>query len=116
MSRFAKQLVATDTLERRLVPSMTVESTINFDLPYENRYVLKVCLGGFAWISKRDIEGTKGRIVNDALAAMRKKVVQEVFGEFREPINEIREMLYCRDLEGAMAGLERLEREMFESL
>ncbi len=52
-------------------------------------------------------------VLEHALRNIREKVVQEVFGEFREPIHNIVAQLYRREYDKARESLYNLERQMF---
>jgi hypothetical protein len=47
------------------------------------------------------------------LDKVRRDVIEEVFGEFRLPLRELRHNLYDRDCDKAMETLESLEKQMF---
>jgi hypothetical protein len=51
--------------------------------------------------------------LNIILKHIKRSVVQEIFGEFREPINKIRVDLYHKKYDEAMKGLNDLEESMF---
>ena len=48
-----------------------------------------------------------------AMKHARELIIEEVFGEFRQPINEIRDALYNRDWKEADELLHKLHRQMF---
>lgn len=57
-------------------------------------------------------EGNETRISN-AVEDVRKAVIEEIFGEFRAPINELRVSLYQNDLKTVRNLLAKLELKMF---
>ena len=56
---------------------------------------------------------SNGEDINERIAAMRRAVVEEVFGEFRAPLYEVTGALYDCDFRKARALLSLLERKMY---
>lgn len=51
--------------------------------------------------------------ISNAVEAVRRAVIEEIFGEFRAPISELRVALYQADLSKARDLLAKLELKMF---
>lgn len=62
----------------------------------------------------RVMESDDTAALEQAIAAARRMILEEIFGEFRKPIMDIRADLFMRDTEAATAKLNALYRSMFE--
>ena len=52
-------------------------------------------------------------VLAETLKQVKRSVIEEVFGEFRKPLNELRHYLYNRDVPAALETLSNLERQIF---
>lgn len=118
MSKFAQQLTAKDTGNRKLISSMMSGSSVK-ENPNEiltaKVYEIGVKFGINLAIPSDDLarKTNENEIFNESVAAARKAIVEEVFGEFRGPISELRVAIYERDFARAKYILSNLEHQMF---
>ena len=121
MSRLAKHLVPIDTGRRFAdVPTMSTLSVQEgvCEVPHliAREYRLEVRLGASALvgddIAKRADPGLD--IFGDAIRVTRRKIIEEVFGEFRPLIYKINEALHQRDWAEANRLTGQLYQQMFE--
>lgn len=109
MSKLAKLLLAKKG-DRVAIPvstsSIRVEQEIA-PIPIAEAYVFKIgaTFEVRAQCFRKDLA--------DTTAAARRHIIEDVFGEFRAPIQGIYEKLFDRDIEGAMTALAALEAQMF---
>ena len=59
-------------------------------------------------------DSDKGAALTAAVASAHWLMIQDMLGEFRTPLMEIRDALHRRDIEKAHKALDRLERQMFD--
>ena len=121
MSLLAKNIVAFTTGRRFAdvtpMSTLTVQDVVS-EVPdnaaYE--YHLDVRLGASVFVNKSVAErsDSKSTLFSDAIRATRRKIVEEVFGEFRPFIYQINEAIHNRDWEGANNLTEKLYKQMFE--
>jgi hypothetical protein len=114
MSKLAQQINATIT--NTITPLVVYNSSISMDLtytptPYATKVRFMVHFGKEYFISDELLQD--GSAIQNYLNNIRKEVIEEVFGEFKKPIMEIRDLLYCRRYDTAVDKLEALERQMF---
>lgn len=118
MSKFAQQLTAKDTGKRRTITSMTSGSSIR-ENPNEiltaKVYEIGVKFGVNLTIPSDDLAAKTNddNIFKESVYAARKAIVEEVFGEFRGPLTELRVALYEQDFYKARHILSNLEHQMF---
>lgn len=113
MSKFAQMLQASTTGRRAAeIPSMTVTEDVREISPhYALEYRIGVQLESRVFIS--DEVRREGAYANLMIQRVKEKLVQEVFGEFREPIHEIRHAIYERDWLKVDQLLSKLHDQMF---
>lgn len=114
MSKLAEMIQAVQTSERRRVMSPLVAirtSSVeprNCSFPEHYVYTLTATFGCNATLEYNDPCAVQ------VLAQVRRQVVDEVFGEFRENFTEIERALFNYDNEAARKALNSFRQRMFE--
>ena len=113
MSRLSKEILTHKTNERAPLPSrITVRESwedIRSMPSVGTLYAVSAEVGVRVVVSD-----TRGPSLVEATAAAKRRIVEEVFGEFRPLIRNIEECLYQCDFAKARDALHILEKEMFE--
>ena len=121
MSKLAKAITA--ELKRDYQsPSMNfldVDGSIKeIATPTYSRDVLvqiRASFGAELWVNERSvIQSTAANPITMAVEDVKRAVIEEIFGEFRKPLSELRIALYNRDSERARQVLRELEHQMFQ--
>ena len=116
MSRLSKAISETYTGEVRAarnnlkyveVNSSITDAKVTFDRHYVFDIVAKFGAHG---IISDSVDGSHSEVVKN----VRRTVVEEVFGEFRPLINDLRIAMYRQDDYQARAILDKLEYQMFQ--
>lgn len=117
MSKLAKHLAARDTGRRHLdqppIPSLNVIEEINDAvITCAREYRIEARLGSTAVVP--DARYKAGESVwDDAIRTARRKIIEEVFGEFRPLIYKAHEAIHRRDWQEASLVLGKLHDQMF---
>ena len=117
MSKLAKAIEAHQSGDKRAVPpkytSISHDSAKmpSADMFVQTKYRLEVNLGATAWIDD-NIKGSIDR-VQWALEDVRKGIVEEVFGEFRGILNDMRVANHQSDSDRMRTLISELEYKMF---
>jgi hypothetical protein len=117
MSRLAKNLVASETGRQFSdVPpmsTMTVQDAVS-DVADNTakEYRLEVRLGASTLVSNQPAH--ESNVFTDAIRATRRKIIEDVFGEFRPLIYQINEAIHNRDWNEANRLTGKLYQQMFE--
>jgi hypothetical protein len=64
-------------------------------------------------ISQTEVDASNGRVLNDAVDAATRSIIEDVFGEFRTHLRAIEIALYQQDYEAARQALQACETQMF---
>jgi hypothetical protein len=122
MSRLAKNLVASETGRRFIdvtpLSTITVKDSfitdVSGDAAYE--YRLEARFGASTLVNKASAEQSSAdaNVFTDAIRAARRKIVEDVFGEFRPLIYQINEAIHARDWTEANNLTRKLYQQMFE--
>lgn len=120
MSRLAKNLKPHDT-GRRVVdgwmPSLTAwEQTSNTDGPaILKEYVVETRLRASCMVDESAaLRAREASVWEDAVRSTRRKIVEEVFGEFRPMLYQLNEAAHQRDWAAVNRGLNQMYDTMFE--
>lgn len=114
MSKLSEMIQAVNTRQRVPVmsPLVAIEASVEANAPatYDQCYVynLKATFGCTAVLKFEDPRQS------DILRGVRKQVVDEIFGEFREHLHAAERALYNYDTEAALKALQALRNQMFE--
>lgn len=120
MSRLAQAITERDTGERKALQTKlkTVEITETFtpanyaiDYSIGRMYQVEARLGAKIYIDESKIKHRSD--ISVAVNDVRKQVIEEVFGEFRPLLIEMRVALYDADTTRARQILSQLEYQMF---
>jgi hypothetical protein len=117
MSNLVKNLVVSDT-GRRVTDTQPM-STLSFSDSFSNvpstiahEYRIEIRLGASTLVSNQN--APESNVFTDAIRATRRKIVEEVFGEFRPLIYKINEAIHNRDWNEANQLTSKLYQQMFE--
>jgi len=116
MSRLAKNIIASETGQRFTdvtpMPTLTVKDDVvgaPGGIAYE--YRLDVRLGTSVFVNKSSAGSSA---FSSPLRAARRKIIEDVFGEFRPLIYQINEAIHNRNWVEANRLTEKLYQQMFE--
>lgn len=119
MSRISKEIKAAGTNQRAvrydgypdfLNVTKEVQALNLYD--FSNRgFIYKI---GLELRSQIVIDYQDSNRVGEAVNITRRRMIEYIFGEFREPIYKLRELIFKRDYDGAAKELDKIEKEMFE--
>lgn len=112
MSRLASQLEAVRGEDRRIWPArfgVTVRQQFE-TLQWQHATAYEVR----ALFSARVFVRDPGGITPEQIADAKRNLLEEVFGEFRRPMMEIRAALQELDIDAAQSLLDALQASMFE--
>jgi hypothetical protein len=118
MSRFAKNLVASETGRQfsdvQPMSTLTVKDAVVTEVPgsFAYEYRLEAHFGASTLVSNQPAH--ESNVFTDAIRATRRKIVEEVFGEFRPLIYQINEAIHNRDWNEASRLTGKLYHQMFE--
>ena len=119
MSKLALAITTRDTGKLRALKSelSTVDLTESFTPLMLNgvvcqEYAIEARLGAKVYLTELE-QVQSSTALQGAVTATRKQVIEEVFGEFRPLIAQLRVALYDTDTHRARDILFRLERQMF---
>lgn len=117
MSKFTRMIYATGEKRTSFKPEL---STVNMtdtwdscchDMGTISTYSIRVAFqSNFSVTSLEAVKGDIAVGVNES----RRRIVEDVFGEFRQHIRSIEQALWDRDYHAARAALRDLEYSMFE--
>jgi hypothetical protein len=122
MSRLAKNIIVSKTGRRFTdeppMSTLTTQAAV-LDAPYNNiahEYHLEVRLGASTLVNDAIAEQSSpdSNIFTDAIRATRRKIVEEVFSEFRQLIYQINDAIHNRDWSEASRLTGKLYQQMFE--
>lgn len=92
---------------------ITTETPTTFkSIPYLQLVSFEAKFGNKYYIDEK-LAHSNCSALQEVLTQIRKSVVEEVFGEFRGPLRELRHALYNRDFTSATEALDKLEDQMF---
>ena len=118
MSKLSKLITATITGQKAVVNKpynvnmlYSTHPGEYWGQPYSVKVRFMAMLGTEHYIPQEITEDLEA--ISHILDEIRKDVVDEVFGEFRRPLREIRYALYEHKYEDAIKKLSALEEEMF---
>jgi hypothetical protein len=117
MSRLAKNLSASETGRCFTdVPPMSTlfiqDSISEVQGNIAHEYRIEVRLGALTLVNKQT--NHESNVFTDAIRATRRKIVEEVFGEFRPLIYQINEAIHNRNWSEANQLTSKLYHQMFE--
>jgi hypothetical protein len=111
VSKFTESLVMSPTGRHRpLIASMSVDRAQN-TTDWGVEYRLTVNFQAITVLSTRELEG---RRIAQAKEEMTHLMVEELFGEFRIPLMELREKIYRGDTREAIEAVHEILKLMFE--
>lgn len=94
--------------------SVTLEDQPNlYTIPYLQQVSFEAVFGAKYYVDEK-LAQSSGATIQETLQQVKKAVVEEVFGEFRKPLIELRHAIYERDLDAAVKVLNKLEDQMFD--
>ena len=116
MSKLAKAVEAYQSGDKRAAPNYTSFShdsakMPNSDMFVQTKYRLEAKFGATVWIDD-NVKGSMDR-VQWALEDVRKSIVEEVFGEFRGILNDMRVANHQSDSDRMRTLISELEYKMF---
>lgn len=118
MSKLAKGLRFRDTGRRIVVPGMpSVEAEQEItSLPMEQASIfrLELRIGTQAAISDLLSQSARTEFFHNVKRNLTRNIIEELFGEFREPINRVFDAIYKMDYREASDRLEALYKQMYE--
>lgn len=115
MSKLAKALQETVTGNVRAsrAPSLnyTDISLRVSNVPHHlgKEYLLQATFQAVGWLDDSDVSGRVGMVYS-----LKRSILEEIFGEFRPYIIELRTALYDEDLNRVQTLLAKLENQMFQ--
>lgn len=119
MSRIADAILAEQGVERRIVTgrypalaTVSIEGRLDdlSTMEYEVKYSLRTTIGMDMWIRETIAGG-----LAQAMDVTRRHVIEEIFGEFRLPMQDVERALWDRDFEGAALAMIALRESMFNT-
>jgi hypothetical protein len=118
MSNFSKNILATFVKHTHSVEPFSGDfniETINPNTDKSNRYLLYK-LGVKLEVQYQVSEYTDKKSISqvDMVADLKRNLIENMFGEFRPHILDLRSALYDRDIEKAVTIAHRLEKQMYE--
>jgi hypothetical protein len=119
MSKLSKMLLAEYTHDRKAVTDLNMDYT-KVDYVYERTtpvihdYSVKISAGINAFGYVRGSEKSENLQHHYVIKNMKKSIIEEMFGEFRPIIMDIRRSLFERDCYKAEMLLDKLQEQMFE--
>jgi hypothetical protein len=121
MSNLAKNLSVSETgrcfTDVPPLSTMTVEDSIsNVSSSTAYEYRIEARFGTSTMVNKTFAEqsSTHANVFTDAIRSARRKIVEDVFGEFRPLIYQINEAIHTRDWVEASNLTRKLYQQMFE--
>lgn len=120
MSRLAKNLKPHDACRRVVdgwMPSLSVlEKTSNTDGPVIlKEYVVETLLRASCMVDESAaLRAREASVWEDAVRSTRRKIIEEVFGEFRPMLYQLNEAAHQRDWAAVNHGLKQMYDTMFE--
>lgn len=117
MSRLSEHISVTITNRRMPKPSsfISLEYTPSAVPEITNLYKIdfKASFGTSYYIDENlAVKGSP--VIEETLRNVKKAVIEEIFGEFRQPINELRHAIYEMDNDRAIELLKNIEKQMYE--
>lgn len=113
MSKLSNAILAYKTNETRWAPLPVpryLEVNERYDTSGITREVLyRICatFGSQVWVRE-------GELISPAVRIARENVIEAVFGEFREGLLELTQMIYESDREGALNKINNIIEQMYE--
>lgn len=113
MSKLSDNIKTTITDKRVITNFADYSFTTDSYIPHYD-YIVKFIakFGVEKYVSEDLIHDTK--VLDTILNDIKHKVVQEIFGEFRDPIHNIVAQLYRREYDKALDSVHKLEKQMFD--
>ena len=118
MSKIAKLLAAKQKVPPEygvMLPKMNFTKVSDSEavstIDRSTRYRIVIELGAEVWVSEETSKYPHA--LEHAIRDVRGAVVEEIFGEFRSLLKQVKVSLYDRDTDRAWELLEQLERQMF---
>lgn len=120
MSNLAGLLVATKVEGSRFIDSPPLKYTkVTHEAEagsYRPEYGFRMNMG-VAFNASYNVLEEHGQREQDHIAnKVRRMILEEVFGEFREPMNELRMAIYSRDIEEIIQKFDKLEQQLLGDL
>lgn len=117
MSKLAEQINYTITNKRfqsnSSYFSFSVQEPLGIDFPKYLYQVNFTAIFGAKYTINADLTYEKSPVLEEILKNVKRDVVEEVFGEFRKPLAELRHSLYERDTNRALEQLSNIQEQMF---
>ena len=117
MSKLAEQITAVITNKKGAIlePYLVNMSMTTIEDPFGKygRYTTKIRFKAEFGTEYYIAENEKDKILY-VLEEVRRQVIEEVFGEFRKPLHEIRHLLFKREYDKVEIAVEKLTRQMFD--
>lgn len=119
MSKIVDAITATQTNRRRHKPTKLFDSVFTVceefaPSPTETEYRISVTLGARYWVSSELQADSAFPFLEEAVKSTKKKVIEAIFGEFREDFRNLEHALYNSEVETARTMLQAFEKKMFE--
>jgi hypothetical protein len=92
--------------------SASVTKVDKLDLDYRQEYRIEARIGGRAWLDS--LQANVPSLVEEVQRSMRRAVVEQVFGEFREPLARLTMAILSHETEEAAEIVRDIRHTMFD--